>query len=62
MIILSILQFDLNNFIFKNSMDSLNALDVLKEEMENEEVYHRVNAIHRMRVVATLLPSDKIKS
>jgi serine/threonine-protein phosphatase 2A regulatory subunit A len=43
-------------------MDQLNALDVLKEEMENEELFYRVNAIHRIRVVATLLPNDKIKS
>lgn len=43
-------------------MDSFNPLDVLREEMENEEVALRVNAIHRMRLVATLLPADKIKS
>jgi len=43
-------------------VDQLNPFDVLKEEMENEEVYFRVNAIHRIRIIATLLPNDKIKS
>ncbi len=43
-------------------MDSGNPLDTLKEEMDNEEIFLRVNAIHRIRVVATLLPNDKIKS
>ena len=43
-------------------MDSFNPLDVLREEMENEETALRVNAVHRMRVVATLLPTDKLKS
>jgi serine/threonine-protein phosphatase 2A regulatory subunit A len=43
-------------------MDSVNPLDVLREEMENEEIGLRVNAVHRIRVVATLLPPDKMKS
>jgi serine/threonine-protein phosphatase 2A regulatory subunit A len=43
-------------------MDSTNPIDVLKEEMDNEEVSMRVNAIHRLRIVATLIGSDKIKS
>lgn len=43
-------------------MDSANPIDVLKEEMDNEEVSMRVNAIHRLRIVATLIGSDKIKS
>lgn len=43
-------------------VDTFNPLDVLREEMENEEISFRVNAIHRIRVVATLLPADKMKS
>jgi serine/threonine-protein phosphatase 2A regulatory subunit A len=43
-------------------MDSFNPLDVLREDMESEEVHHKVNAIHRMKIVASLLPADKIKS
>ncbi|CAD8095895.1 unnamed protein product [Paramecium sonneborni] len=39
-----------------------NPMDVFKEEMENEEVYLKVNAMHRIRVIATLLGIDKIKS
>ncbi|CAD8096364.1 unnamed protein product [Paramecium sonneborni] len=39
-----------------------NPIDVFKEEMENEEVYLKVNAMHRVRVIATLLGIDKIKS
>lgn len=41
---------------------SENPFDVLKEDMENEEVYLKVNAMHRVRVVATLMGTDKIKS
>lgn len=44
------------------SMDSFNPIDVLREEMESEEIYLRVNAVHRIRVVTSLLPTDKIKS
>lgn len=36
--------------------------DVFKEDMENEEVYLKVNAMHRVKIVATLLGQDKIKS
>jgi serine/threonine-protein phosphatase 2A regulatory subunit A len=43
-------------------MDTLNPMDVLKEDMESEEVSMRVNAIHRLRVVALLMGTDKIKS
>lgn len=43
-------------------VDTFNPLDVLREEMENEEVSFRVNAVHRIRVVTTLLAADKIKS
>lgn len=43
-------------------MDSFNPIDVLREEMESEEIYLRVNAVHRIRVVTSLLATDKIKS
>lgn len=32
-------------------MDDIDALALLKEEMETEEVYLKVNAIHRMKTV-----------
>jgi serine/threonine-protein phosphatase 2A regulatory subunit A len=34
---------------------SENPFDIFKEDMENEEVHLKVNAMHRVRVVATLL-------
>jgi len=60
--IISFIAFNKVSFIFFFEMDSFNPLDVLREEMENEEISLRVNAVHRMRVVATLLPADKLKS
>ena len=51
-------------------MDSNNAFDLLKEEMENEDVYMispyqiiiKVNAIHRIPIVMALMTPDKIIS
>lgn len=43
-------------------MDTNNPLDVLKEDMDSEETYLRVNAIHRMKIIATLLGTEKIKT
>ncbi|CAD8195625.1 unnamed protein product [Paramecium pentaurelia] len=41
---------------------SENPFEVFKEDMENEEVYLRVNAIHRVRIICTLIGVDQIKS
>ncbi|CAD8100976.1 unnamed protein product [Paramecium primaurelia] len=41
---------------------SENPFEVFKEDMENEEVYLRVNAIHRVRIICTLIGIDQIKS
>ena len=43
-------------------MDNLNPMDLLKEELESDDVAARVNAIHKLRVVGTLLGPDGIKS
>jgi hypothetical protein len=43
-------------------MDNLNPMDLLKEELESDEVAARVNAIHKLRVVGTLLGPDGIKN
>lgn len=43
-------------------MDNLNPMDLLKEELESDEVGARVNAIHKLRVVGTLLGPDGIKN
>lgn len=32
-------------------MDDINALELLKEEMETEEIHLKVNAIHRLKTV-----------
>lgn len=37
-------------------------MEVFKEDMENEEVSLRVNAMHRVRIVATLLGTERIKT
>eukprot|EP01017_Pseudomicrothorax_dubius_P032861 TRINITY_DN4345_c0_g2_i2.p1 TRINITY_DN4345_c0_g2~~TRINITY_DN4345_c0_g2_i2.p1 ORF type:complete len:502 (+),score=145.33 TRINITY_DN4345_c0_g2_i2:123-1628(+) len=42
--------------------DTVNAMDLLREEMENDDVAQRVNAMHRMRVVATLIGVDGIRT
>mmetsp|Transcript_15601 Transcript_15601/g.13329 ORF Transcript_15601/g.13329 Transcript_15601/m.13329 type:complete len:210 (+) Transcript_15601:60-689(+) len=42
--------------------DNTNAFDLLKEEMENDEVSIRVNAIHRLKTVVTVMGSDSFKS
>lgn len=37
-------------------------MDVLKEEMENDELHHKVNAIHRLKIVATILGPEGTKN
>lgn len=37
-------------------------MEVFKDDMESEETHYRVNAVHRLRIVVTLLGPDKIKS
>ena len=39
----------------------INPLDLLKEDMANDEISLRVNAIHRVLLVATLLGPEGIK-
>ena len=42
--------------------DTVNPFDLLKEEMESDEIAVRINAIHRMKIIATLLGTDGIKT
>ena len=42
--------------------ENLNAFELLKEEMENDEVSVRVNAIHRLKTVVTVMGTDSFKS
>lgn len=39
-------------------MDDINALDLLKEEMETEEIHLKVNAIHRAKTVILCIGVD----
>jgi hypothetical protein len=40
-------------------MEDINALELLKEEMSTEEIYLKVNAIHRLKIVVLCLgPTD----
>ena len=40
-------------------MEDINPLDLLKEEMETEEIHLRVNAIHRMKTVILAMGVDE---
>lgn len=37
-------------------------MEVLKEELESDELYIRVNTIHRMSIVATILGVEGVKN
>ena len=42
--------------------DIPNPLEFLKEEMENDEIAIRVNAIHRLKTIVTLIGGEQFKS
>lgn len=42
--------------------EQVNPMDLLREEMDNDEIALRVNAIHRIKIICTLLGPDGIKS
>ena len=43
-------------------MSEVNALQLLKEEMENEEIFIKVNAIHRVTLIAKILGPEQTRS
>lgn len=43
-------------------VENLNPMDLLKEELDCDEVGARVNCIHKLRIVGTLLGVDGIKN
>ena len=43
-------------------MAEVNPMELLKEEMESDEIYLRVNAIHRVKIVAEVIGSEQTKS
>lgn len=48
--------------LIDTKMEDINALDLLKEEMETEEVHLKVNAIHRLKtVILSMGVDDTIK-
>jgi serine/threonine-protein phosphatase 2A regulatory subunit A len=42
--------------------DPINPIEFLKEEMENDEIAVRVNAIHRLKTVVTLIGGEQFKN
>lgn len=40
-------------------MEDINALELLKEEMETEEIHLKVNAIHRLKTVIICIGTDE---
>jgi len=43
-------------------MENLNPFTLLKEEMDNDEVAIRVNAIHRLKTIVTVVGVDSFKT
>ena len=43
-------------------MSDSNPFELLKEEMESDELFLRVNAIHRIKIVCEVIGTDQIKS
>ncbi len=43
-------------------MADINPIDLLKEEMENDETHLRVNAIHRIKIIASIITTEQIKN
>jgi hypothetical protein len=59
------IKIDLNFSIVSEDLgmfENLNPFELLKEEMENDEVAIRVNAIHRLKTVVTVLGGESFKS
>lgn len=43
-------------------MDNINAFDLFREELDSDDLAQRVNTIHRLSIVATLMTPDAIKN
>lgn len=43
-------------------MGDINAFDFLREEMDQDEIQYRVNAIHRLKIVAEFMTTEQIKT
>lgn len=43
-------------------MDNINPLELLKEEFDTDDQATKINAIHKVPIVSTLMPTEAIKS
>ena len=43
-------------------MENVNPIELFKEELETDEIGSRVNTIHKLPIVATLMNTDAIKN
>jgi hypothetical protein len=43
-------------------MENLNPLDVLKEELDTDDVAQKINAVHRLRIVGTIMGAEGIRN
>lgn len=43
-------------------MTDFNPIDLLKEEMENDDTIVRINAMHRLKTIVTLINDNTFKS
>lgn len=41
--------------------DAVNPVDLFKEEMEHDDIAIRVNAIHRLKTIVTLIGGEQFK-
>lgn len=43
-------------------MENLNPLEVLKEELDTDDVAQKINAVHRLRIVGTIMGPEGIRN
>lgn len=43
-------------------MENLNPFELLKEELDTDDLAVRINAIHKLSIVGTLMPTEAIKT
>lgn len=43
-------------------MENINPFELLKEELDTDDLATRINAIHKVAIVATLMPTEAIKT
>ena len=43
-------------------MENVNPFELFKEELDNDDLACRVNTVHKLPIVATLMPVDAVKT